>query len=175
MKSLLFLLLASGGLTHAEGQENDPLAPIRHLAGRWEGAIEGRLGTGKGIREYEWILESQFLMLRHASVRMPQDESPDGDHHRELAVFSYDSEREKIIFREFMVEGVVTRYVCDTLDERLECVSEHVESGPGIRSRLVLEFESPYAFTEIFEIAFPGDEELQHYFTNRWTRLPELP
>jgi hypothetical protein len=180
MRTLFFTLIAGCGLGLAEAQEpanreKDPLAILRPLAGRWEGTIDGRLGTGKGIREYEWILDEQFLLSRHASVRMPQEKSPKGDHHRELAVFSFDSERNTIMLREFMVEGVVNRYACDAGDGRLVCVTEHVENGPGIRARLTLEFESPYAFTEIYELAFSAGKELQHYFTNRWTRVPELP
>lgn len=177
--TLLSMLIAFVAAGLARGQapetEQDPFVFLRHLAGRWEGAIDGRLGTGKGIREYEWILDDQFLLLRHGSVRMPQEKSADGDHHRELAVFSFDREQKKIMLREFMVEGVVSLYGCDATKERLVCVTEHVESGPGIRARLTLEFESPYAFTEIYELAFPKDPELLHYFTNRWTRLPELP
>ncbi len=153
----------------------DPWGPLRQLEGRWQGAIDGRLGTGSGVREYEFVLEDQFLFYRHASVRMPQDKSPAGDHHRELAVFSYDRERRAIVLREFMVEGVVPRSLCEVGGSRVVCVSEHVESGPGIRARLTLEFDSPFAFTETYELAFPGDEALKHYFTNRWTRLPVLP
>ena len=79
------------------------------------------------------------------------------------------------MLREFMVEGVVVRSPCEATSERIVCVAEHVESGAGIRARLTLEIESPYAFTEIYELAFPDDEELLPYFRNRWTRLPELP
>jgi len=79
------------------------------------------------------------------------------------------------VLREFMVEGVVVRSPCDVAEARVVCVAEEVESGPGIRARLTLEFDSPYAFTEVYELAFPADETLQLYFTNRWTLLPVLP
>lgn len=159
----------------AQQPNDDPWGPLRYLTGDWEGAIDGRLGTGKGVREYELVLQGQFLFYRHASVRMPQEKSPEGDHHRELAIFSYDSERQTIVLREFMVEGVVPRSTCDVAEMRVVCTTEHVESGPGIRARLILDFDSPHAFTETYHLAFPDDDELLHYFTNRWTRLPVLP
>ena len=90
-------------------------------------------------------------------------------------MFSYDTERQKIILREFFIEGVVTRSVCEATGTQLVCIAEHVESGPGIRSRLTLEIHNPYAFDETFELAFPDDEALVVYFTNRWIRVPRLP
>lgn len=158
----------------SETPPSDPMAILRPLEGHWEGAIDGSLGTGKGIREYEWILENQYLLFRHDSVRMPQEKSPEGDHHRELSIFSYDSERRKIVLREFMVEGVVTRYGCDLEGRRLTCTSEHVESGPGITGVLKLDIESPYEIVETFELTFPGDQAPSVTMTNRWTRAPVL-
>ncbi len=172
-----FLILFSIPMTwiaEAQTKPDDPWGPLRMLVGHWEGSIDGRLGTGFGIRDYEFILEDNFLMFRHASVREPQDKSPQGDHHRELSVFSFDSERKKIVLREFMVEGFVIQYVCDVASPRTICVTEHVESGPGMRARLTLKINNPYRFEETFELAGPG-EELAHYFTNRWTRRPSLP
>lgn len=174
LAGIVFLTLEIGAAQTETEPQQDPLALLRPLEGYWEGAIDGKLGTGVGVRTYELILEEQFLMWRHESVREPQEKSPKGDYHRELGVFSYDSERKKIVLREFFVEGVVTRSVCDTEDARLVCVAERVESGPGIRSRLTLRIHDPYSFDEIFELAFPGDEELEIYFTNRWTRRPLL-
>lgn len=171
--SLLATASATASATQTAG--DDPWGPLRHLEGHWEGVIDGRLGAGKGLRSYELMLGGQFLLYRHASVRLPQERSPGGDHHRELAIFSYDKERKSIVLREFMVEGVVPRSPCEVTENRVVCVSEHVESGPGIRARLTLEFESVHAFTEVCELAFPKDETLKHYFTNRWTRLPVLP
>ena len=176
MKRLAMCLISVLWIYGASAQTapgKDPWGPLRSLEGHWEGAISGKLGTGTGVRDYELILDGQYLMFRHDSVREPQEKSPEGDHHRELAVFSFDSERGKIVLREFMVEGFVNRYLCDLNGMKLACVTEHVESGPGFRARLELEIESPYAFTERFELAGPG-EELELYFTNRWSRRPKL-
>jgi hypothetical protein len=52
-------------------------------------------------------------------------------------------------------------------------VSEQVESGSGIRARLTVDIQHRNAFEELYELAFPG-EELQVYFRNHWTRVPDL-
>jgi hypothetical protein len=157
----------------AATEEADPWELLRLLEGSWTGTIDGKLGTGTGVRQYDFVLGGRYLACRHESVRLPQEKSPKGDQHQELAIFSFDDERRKIVLREFMVEGVVSRYVCDTEDRQLVCVTEAVESGPGIRARLTLEVTDRYRFTEIYEIAWPG-RELELYFTNRWTRSPKL-
>ena len=151
----------------------DPLALLKLLVGTWEGEIDGRLGTGKGIRRYQLIMGDRYLLCRHLSVRVPQPKSPKGDQHEELAVFSFDTERKAIVYREFMNEGpgIIIRSRCEVDGTRVVCNSEAVENGPGIRARLTLEIADRYRFTEIYEIAWPG-KELQHYFTNRWTRSP---
>ena len=176
MKVVVALIaVALAGAMGNAAQASDPWGPLRQLEGQWEGTIEGALGSGKGSRQFEFVLDGQFLLYRHASVRLPQEKSPKGDHHRELAVFSYDSERKTIVLREFMVEGFVVRSLCEVTEYRVVCVSEEVESGKGIRARLTLEFESDHGFKEIYELAFPKDETLKHYLANRWTRLPVLP
>lgn len=173
--------LASAERLHAQNapavQEQDaqpdPWEPLRLLEGTWDAAIEGRLGQGVGRRSYEFIMDGLYLVSRHASIRLPQEKSPAGDHHRELAVYSYDRERGKIILREFIVEGYVIRSVCETEPKRFVCTAEEIESGSGIQSRLTIEISDPYRFEETFELAWPGDQ-LQVYFTNTWTRIPDL-
>jgi len=125
------------------------------------------------VRDYELILDGNFLTFRHDSVREPQEKSPEGDHHRELSVFSFDSERQKIVLRSFNVEGFVLQYLCTVSDTKVTCESERVESGPGFRARLQIDIKNPYEFTERFELAEPG-KNLELYFTNRWTRAPKL-
>ncbi len=146
-------------------------APLKLLEGNWEGRISGKLGTGTAVRSYEFVMGGLYLVSRHDSVRLPQEKSPQGDQHQELGVFSFDRQRRTIVYREFMSEGVVVRSPCRVDGMKVVCTTEFVESGPGIRARLTLEIQDRYRFTEIYELAFPG-EELELYFTNRWTRTP---
>ena len=163
---------ASEGPENSE-PETDPWAPLELLVGSWEGAISGKLGVGRGFRRYDFVMNERFLVSRHRSIRLPQEKSPEGDQHEELGVFSFDSERQQIVYREFMAEGVVIRSPCDVQRTTIVCTSEAVESGPGIRARLTLEIADRYRFTEVYELALPG-RELEHYFANQWTRT-ELP
>ena len=172
MTTLLTLLAMVGTLAQAPS-ESDPLAPLRSLEGDWSGEISGKLGTGTGVRHYEFVLDGKYLVSRHASVRSPQEKSPAGDHHRELAVFSHDSARNKIVYREFMVEGFVLQSVCEVSGKVIDCEAEAIESGPDWHARLQLEIESPFLFIERFWLAEPGNE-LELYFENRWTRKPTL-
>ena len=173
----ILAVLAIGLPAWAGPQENDdeadPWAPLDLLTGSWEGVIDGLQGTGRGLRRYQRIIGGKYVSMRHTSVRLPQEKSPKGDQHEELGVFSFDSERRKIVFREFMIEGFVIRYVCETEPKRFVCTTESVESGPGIRARLTIEIADRYRFEEIYEIGWPG-KELVVYFTNQWTRVPEL-
>ena len=165
--------IAGGGAEPESTESADPWALLRLLEGSWTGTIDGKLGTGTGVRRYELILGGQYLMGRHESVRLPQEKSPEGDQHQELGIFSFDSERQKLVWREFMIEGVVSRYTCETEGMKVVCATEAVESGPGIRARMTLEITDRYRFTEIFEIAWPG-RELEPYFLTQWTRSPRL-
>lgn len=175
---LLFVMSAvAAPAAYGEVQASEPAEPLepwallKSLEGTWEGEVDGRLGKGKGVRTYELILRDRYLLSRHRSVRLPQDKSPEGDQHEELGVFSFDKERDKIVYREFMIEGMVIRSPCEVEDNRIECVSEAVESGPGIRARLTLDILDPYRFTETYHLGFSGREP-EHYLTVQWTRSP---
>jgi len=154
-------------------QKRDAWAAHRLLPGRWEIEIDGRLGQGTGNRHYEFIFNDQFLIGRHASIRLPQEQSPEGDYHRELSIYSFDSERDTIVLRQFIVEGYVLQFTCDTEPMRIVCETESIENGTGMAARMTLEFANPYRFSEVFELASPG-EELQVYFKNTFTRMPSL-
>lgn len=175
------MLSAPGGARWVRAQTVVPTAkeleawePIWLLEGTWKAEIRGSLGDGEGLRTYEKTMDGVYTVARHVSVRLPQPESPEGDHHRELAVYSYDRERGTIVLREFIVEGYVLQSACVTEPRRITCSTESVESGPGIRARLTIDISDPFRFLETYELAFPG-EELEALFTNTWTRVPALP
>ncbi|MFQ5525226.1 MAG: hypothetical protein ACE5GX_03095 [Thermoanaerobaculia bacterium] len=173
--ALTCCLLIAARLAAQEPTREDLWRLLGDLAGRWEGAIDGRLGTGSGVREYEFVLEKNFLMWRHASVRLPQEMSPKGDYHREIGFFSFDPERKKLVLRTFIVEDFVNQYVCEVEERTVVCVMEKSEGegGSGWGGRLTLEIHDAYRFDEIFELAAPG-QELAVYLTNTWNRVPAL-
>jgi len=156
-----------------DAHPSDPWGRLKMLEGSWEGAIDGKLGTGKAVRRYEFIMGGRFLLARHLSVRLPQENSREGDEHEELAVFSIDGDHGKVMLREFLSEGVVVLSTCEFQGQTVVCVSESVESGPGIRARLALVIEDRYRFQENYEIAWSEQQEMELYFTNKWTRVPE--
>ncbi len=157
-----------------ESTSTDPLEPLRFLAGRWDGSVDGKLGTGIGKRHYDFVLGGRFLLMKHSSVRLPQEKSPDGDNHEEIGMFSVDGDRNTLVLRTFNIEGFTLEYACDAEAVKLVCVSERIENGRGIRARLTLTRQSRHSFAEVFEIAWRDGEDLSAYFTNTWTRVPHL-
>jgi hypothetical protein len=53
------------------------------------------------------------------------------------------------------------------------CLTEQIENGRDMSARMTVEFQDPYRFSEIFELADSG-KELEVFFTINWTRVPDL-
>ena len=173
---LVFLCLLFPLQLSAQSTDKDEIwRLLNNLVGRWEGSIDGPLGSGGGIREYEFVLEGNFLMWRHASVRLPQEKVPAGDHHREIGFFSFDPERNKLVARSFIVENFVNQYVCEIDRQRVTCEMERTEgeNGSEWNGRLTLVIHDAFSFDETFELAPPG-EALSVFFSEEWTRIPTL-
>ena len=164
----------------AQSEEYNPMdempsiwRSLRGLEGSWEGEIDGKWGTGRGVREFKIVVGGKYLQVRHSSVRPPQPATPEGDEHEELGVFSYDQQRGLVAYREFLGEGYVTRYRCTAAGDSIVCESEDIENGPDLQTRLVLVMVDNHHFIEIYEIGRQG-KELERWFTNHWRRIPEL-
>lgn len=179
---LISFILVLGGPSDVHADEPDSGEPAdksghwadyRLLAGTWEGRMDDRFGRGSAKRNYKFIFDDMFLVGWHTSVRQPQELSPDGDFHRELSIFSFDDERDSVVLRQFLIEGFVLQFVCESKRMRLTCVSEHVENGAEIRARLTIEFENRYKFSELFELA-SGGEELRPFTAITFMRMPSL-
>ena len=130
-------------------------------------------GSGTGMRQYEFILDGRFLLLRHSSVRLPQELSPEGDNHKEIGIFSFDRERNAIVYRQFINEGFVNQYICDVQTTGFVCTTENMENGAGWSARSSVTITNRFQFEETFDLALPG-KELAVSFTNSWTRRPVL-
>lgn len=167
------MILADEQETEVSVDADDRWATYRLLTGTWEGHMDDQLGQGSGQRKYELIFDDQFLVGWHSSVRLPQELSPHGDFHQELSIYSFDVGRNTVVLRQFIIEGFVLQFACDSKPMRFVCVSENVENGPEMRARLTIEFKNKYRFSEIFELAGTG-EDLRPFTAITFTRAPSL-
>ena len=151
----------------------DPLGPVAVLVGRWAGTTEGQPGKGTVERDYERILGSRFIQVRNRSTYPPQERNGGGEVHEDIGLFSFDSRRKQIVFRQFHTEGFVNQYVMDpsSTPGRLVLTTEAIENIPaGWRARETYVITTPDQMEEIFELAEPG-KDFEVYPRNRLNRV----
>jgi len=166
-------MVAVGGLAAAAQTATPPdrLALLGPLIGKWTGTTEGEPGRGTVEREYERVLGARFVQVKNVSTYPPQEKNPKGERHEDLGLFSYDSARKAILFRQFHVEGFVNQYVLVPASppDRLVFTTEAIENiPPGWRARETYVIGAD-RLEEIFELAEPG-KDFALYSRNRLTR-----
>ena len=151
----------------------DPFEPLAFVIGRWEGIAEGRPGKGTVRREYSRVLSSRFIRAHNRSEYPPQEQNPKGEVHEHEDWFSFDRARQRLILRQFHVEGFVNTYVQDTDAKtgRMVFTTEAIENIPaGFRARETYVVDGLDAFEEIFELAEPG-KPFEAYSRARFRRV----
>ena len=170
---VVLMLLVSSLAVAADAGVGDRWAPIRFLVGEWTGTTEGQAGTGTVKRKYEFILGGKFLRETNTSTYPPQPKNKKGEVHEHLGIFSYDRLRQRLVLRQFHVEGFVNQYVIEPVEagaKRFVFASERFENlAEGWRARESYQVIGPDEFVETFEVAPPG-EEFQVYSVNRFKR-----
>jgi hypothetical protein len=167
-------LLASGVQSKAPAAASDRLAPVAVLLGRWVGTTEGRPGKGTVEREYVRLLGRRFIQARNRSSYPPQEKNPKGEVHEDMGVFSFDTNRKAIVFRQFHIEGFVSQYVleAESTATRLVLNTESIENIPaGWRARETYTVSGANEVEEVFELAEPG-KPFEVYSRTRLTRAP---
>ena len=161
------VLLALGSQFSA----SDPWVNMRFFIGAWDGTSVGEPGNGSVSRTYEFVLGNKFLQVRNKSTYAPQERNPKGEVHEDWGMFSYDSTRRKLVFRQFHGEGFVNQYVVQSQDrQEIIFASEVIENTPrGYRARETYRISNPDEFVERFEIAEPG-RDFQTYSETRFRR-----
>ncbi|MFQ5868292.1 MAG: hypothetical protein ACE5JC_00170 [Candidatus Zixiibacteriota bacterium] len=158
----LALVLLWGMLFARAEEKQDMWEPLRFLVGEWEGTLEGKSGVGKLEQESQFVLGGKFLQMRNKATFEPQEKNPKGEVHQDWGVFSYDTNREKFVFRQFHVEGFVNQYVLDSISEdgkTLVFITEQIENiSPGWRAKLTYKIPNDDEFQQIFELAGPGKD-----------------
>ncbi len=165
MKNLLLTIvvlpLISAGQAERKEQK-DVWKPLRYFVGKWEGTGGGKFGPSKLEREYEFILQDQFLHVKNRSVSPPTEKLPKGEVHEDWGFYSYDSGRKRFVMRQFHVEGFVNQFVAEPTAKGGKLpvfTTEHIENlPPGWRARETYTIISEDEFEEVFELAKPGED-----------------
>jgi hypothetical protein len=175
--NLLLTLVASMNISGPAQSPKSPAnapdtwAPLRFVAGTWEGTSSGRPGAGTVKREYRFVLRDRFLEGRTIATYPPQEKNPKGEVHEDLAYFSYDRSAKAFKMRQFHVEGFVSEYVAVAAgSSEVVFNSESLENIPdGWRARETWRITGPDTFVEVFELAEPG-KDFTVYSETRLTR-----
>jgi len=162
LATLILIILVVGTCTllapsaRAEDQD-DKWAPLRFLLGTWEGGSESSVVT----HTYEFVVQDKFIQSRTRS----EAEAPDGDGpaevHEDVGYFSYDPDRELIVFRQFLSEGYVNTYTLapkENPGDSLVFTSESTEGAGGMQARLTIRAPAPDSYEMLLDLASPGKE-----------------
>ncbi|UCE17073.1 MAG: hypothetical protein JSV84_09185 [Gemmatimonadota bacterium] len=113
------------------------------------------------IHTYEFVLQDKFIRSRTRAEFETKEGKEKGEVHEDVGFFSYDSDRDKIMFRKFLSEGFVNTYVLEPIEpggRKLIFKSESTESAGGMLARLTIEFVSGDEYKMLLDLAFPGKD-----------------
>ncbi len=166
------LQLGSLGAQQANAPE-DAMKPLQFLIGRWVGTSEGQPGAGSVQRSYTRILNSKYIQVTNESIYPPQEKNPKGERHEDMGMFSFDANRQRLVLRQFHVEGFVNQYIAEpgAVGPPLVFTTEAIENiPPGWRARESYRALGPNEIEEVFELAEPG-KEFEVYSHTRLKRV----
>ncbi len=160
--TLIAAVMLTPATCYAQETASDPWEPLRPLLGRWEGAAVGKEDLSKVVEEYEFVLNDKFIrVVSHAKFESTE-EGVEPEIHEDVGYFSFDPERESIVFRQFVTEGHVNTYVLASASaDSLVLVTEHTEGAGGYGVRLRYLFSGPGEYVEKLDLLPPGKD----YFT----------
>ena len=170
----VFLIFPAASWSQETDSESHWLR-LQILEGEWEGTGAGRWGQSTLERSYKFVLNHQFLRGVNTSTYAPQEKNPEGEVHTNWDIFSYDTDRETFVFRQFHDEAFVNTYAMSNVStdgQTLYFDSENIENFiPGWRARETYRILGPDEFTETFELA-SAEGEFEVFVTNHFTRKP---
>lgn len=155
----LAALLVPAAIGGQQSKAVDPFEHVGFLIGRWEGTSEGQPGKSTVHREYTRVLNSRFIRVRNRSEYPAQEKNPKGEIHEDEGWFSFDRARQRLVLRQFHVEGFVNQYVedADSSPSKVVFTTESIENIPaGWRARETYLVHGPDEFEEVFELAESG-------------------
>jgi hypothetical protein len=160
--SIIALALSVTTSANAEEPEAaDSWAPVRVLLGEWQGVGVG-FGVESRVRHtYEFVIQDHFIHSTTLSEFQPKKDGAPAEIHEDWGFLSYDSDRGKIVFRQFLSEGFVNTYLLEDPapgSKELVFSSEHTEGAGGMAARLTFSFDGIDAYRLVLELASPGKD-----------------
>jgi hypothetical protein len=144
------------------------------LIGNWQGVETGVSGDGIGYRTYSYELGENYIMEKNQSTFPKTDKNPKGEVHKDIGIFSYNSNKKEIIYRSFNIENFTNIFVLnDSLSNETKFVfiTREIENNPGNwKARVIIEKISDAEFKEFFDIAMDG-ENFKSFLQNHWYKV----
>ncbi len=143
--------------------QDDGFRQVRFLEGRWEGTGSG-FGNQTSIikSEFQPIMGRKYILVKNDSKFAPTDSRPEGEHHMDWGMISYDTARKLLVYRQFNIEGYVNRYVLvDSLstDNKLVFLTEDIENFVrGGKARITINKISDNQIETVFDVSLPGKD-----------------
>jgi len=163
---LIFAVLLSVATQAQTGMER-----FSTLVGSWEGNGEG-FGNSKSkiTAEYTWLMNKQYIEMKHHSEFEPTEENAEGEVHEDLGILSFDQDRNAAVFRQYHIEGYFTEYILNdsiSTPEVLVFETTRIENFvPGGTARFTIKILSDKEIETVFDVGFPG-KEMACFGTNR--------
>lgn len=145
----------------SSSSQSRPFDRLNFLLGTWEGE-----GTGFGNEksavhsEFNLVIGDQFIEVSNQSWFEPSGDNQEGEIHLDRGYISYDKTRDKIIFRQFHIEGYVNTYVLvdslsspDILVFRTESIENFM---PGGKAQWTIRKTDETHIVTIFDVSFSG-------------------
>ena len=167
----MFIFIFSVGNFYSQ---DNPLKRLDFLIGEWNGTGSG-FGNQKSTihSEFTYIMNGNYIEVMNESKFEPTDSDPEGEHHIDKGIISFDKDRQVIVFRQFNIEGYVNQYVLDdslSNDSLFVFETEIIENFvPGGKTRWTISKNTGDRIETVFEVLFP-EREYVCYGTNFLTK-----
>lgn len=156
------------------GLAQNRLSQFDFLIGNWQGVETGVSGDGIGYRTYSYELGENYIMQKNQSTFPKSDKKPIGEVHKDIGMFSYDSNKKEFIYRSFNIENFTNIFVLnDSLSNETKFIfiTREIENNPGNwKAKVVIEKISETEFKEFFNIAMDG-VNFKPFLQNQWTKV----
>ena len=172
MKKLFVLFLIT--ILPIVGFSQSKFVQFEFLIGNWQGVETGVSGEGIGYRTYSYELGENYIVEKNQSTFPKTDKKPKGEVHKDMGIFSYNSNKKEFIYRSVNIENFTNIFVLnknESTTAKFVFITREIENNPGKwKARLIIVKISDTEFKEFFDIAMDG-ETFQPFLQNHWYKV----